>query len=101
MPGPKKRRDAKPIAPELKLAFSFIPQSDGELASQLVPHPLAIIFPKMRDDLGIAVGDEAVPALLQFLPALNVIEQLAIKNDRNTAVFVSDRLLAVSQADNA
>ena len=49
----------------------------------------------------ISVRDEAMTLRGEFLPPLDVIEQLAIENHENTAVFVRHRLLTISQTDNA
>src|SRR3954471_21291747 len=55
----------------------------------------------MRNDLGIAVCNESMSARPQFIPALDVIKQLAVKDYRDVAIFVKDRLLAIGQTDNA
>jgi hypothetical protein len=55
----------------------------------------------MRDNLGITMRDESVTVGPQFVPAFDIVEQLTIEHDRDSAVFVKDRLLAVSQSDDA
>src|SRR4051794_22314845 len=55
----------------------------------------------MRNDLGIAVGNEAMSPRAQLVPALDVIKQLAVENNSDVAIFVKDRLLAIGQTDNA
>jgi hypothetical protein len=60
-----------------------------------------MIFPQMRDDFGIAVGDEPVSSLFQLFSPLDVIEQFAVEDYEGAAVFVGDGLLAVGEADNA
>src|SRR3954447_19983232 len=55
----------------------------------------------MRNDLGIAVCNESMSASPQFIPALDVIKQLAVENNSDVAIFVKDRLLAIGQTDNA
>src|SRR5882762_5048699 len=55
----------------------------------------------MGDDLGVAVCDELVSARLELLSSLDVIKQFAVENYGDAAVFVEDRLLPISQSDNA
>src|SRR6266513_3204925 len=95
LPRPEKRRDAETIASELELASSLVPQCDGELPSQSLPHFLAIIFPQMGDDLSVAVCDELVSARPELLSSLDVIKQFAVENYGDAAVFVEDRLLPI------
>ena len=51
----------------------------------------------MGDDLGVAVGDEAVSARPEFLSPLDVIKQFAVEDHEDAAVFVGDRLLPIGQ----
>ena len=46
LPRPEKRRDPEAVAPELELALSLIPQRDGKLPAQPLPHSLADALPK-------------------------------------------------------
>jgi hypothetical protein len=55
----------------------------------------------MGDDLGVAVCDELVSARPELLSSLDVIKQFAVENYGDAAVFVEDRLLPISQSDNA
>jgi hypothetical protein len=63
-------------------------------------HAFLIFFPEVWDDFGVAVCHQAMPARFELCPLLRVIEKLTVKNDRYAPVFVGDRLLAISQADN-
>src|SRR3954453_15133143 len=101
LPCPEKRRDPEPVASELKLPATFVPQCDGELPAQSFPRSVAVILPQMGNDLRIAVSNEAMSARPQFIPALDVIKELAVKNHDDIAVFVKDRLLPIGQTDNA
>ena len=60
-----------------------------------------MIFPQMGNDFGVAVRDEAMAFRGQFLAPLDVIEQLAVEDHEEAAVFVCHRLLAIGQSDNA
>ncbi len=44
----------------------LVPQGDGELAAQVVEHPFLVVFPEVRDHLGVAVGGEAMAAAFQL-----------------------------------
>src|SRR5262245_8394733 len=55
----------------------------------------------MRNQLGIAMSDEAMAAGFQGMAQLGVIEKLAVVNDSNATVFVEDGLPAIRQADDA
>jgi hypothetical protein len=47
------------------------------------------------------VRGKAVAAFLQRLALFEIVEQLAVENDADGAVFVEDRLPAVGQTDDA
>ena len=95
LPGPKKGRYSKPIAPELELASALIPQRDGKLPSQSLPHPLAMIFPHVGNEFGVAMGNELVSTIFQICPALDVIKQFTVKDHENTPILVGNRLLTI------
>ena len=40
------------------MLLAVVPQGDGELAAQLLEHPFAVLFPQVRDELGVAVRAE-------------------------------------------
>src|SRR4051812_32052602 len=101
LPRPKQRRNAEAVAAEMELMFRLIPQRDRKLSAQFFPHLLAMVLKQMRNDLGIAVRNQAVATPAQFDSSLDVIEKLAVEHNRDGAVFIADRLLAISQTDNA
>jgi hypothetical protein len=59
------------------------------------------LLPEVGDDLRVAVGDEVMSAPRQLDASLDVIEQLAVENDKNAPVFIGDGLLAIGKADDA
>ena len=59
-----------------------------------------MIFPEMRNDLGVAVSNEAMAFRCEFFASLDVIEQLAVEDHEEAAVFICHRLLAIGQSDN-
>ena len=97
---PVERAYAKAVPAENKFLLAFVPQGDGELAPQADEHFFLTLFPQVRNDFGVAVGDEAMPARLQFVSLFDVIEQFAVENDRYAPVFIGDRLLAIRQPDD-
>ena len=101
LPAPKQWRNPKPIASEMQLPSLHIPQRNRKLSAELLPRAFAMIFPEMRNDLGVAVSDEAMAFRCEFFAPLDVIEQLAVEDHEEAAVFVCHRLLAISQSDNA
>ena len=67
----------------------------------MLEHSFLMIFPEMRDQLGVAVRAE--PMSPGFEPGfdLGVVEEFTIVNDDDGAVLVADRLPSVLQADDA
>ena len=63
--------------------------------------PSLMLFPKMRNDLRVAVRDQAMPARFQLRALLEIIEQLAVEDHEDAPVLIGDRLLAIRQADDA
>ena len=101
LPGPVERTDAEAVAAEDDAPPLLVPQGDGELAAEVVEHPFLVVFPAVRDDFGVAVGGEAMAAAFQRRLLFRVVEQLAVEDDGDGAVFVEDGLPAVGQADDA
>ena len=60
-----------------------------------------MLFPQVRDDLGVAVRDEAVSARFELRAPFDVVEQLAVEDDEDAPVLVGHWLLAVREADDA
>lgn len=58
-----------------------------------------MVFPEVRNQLGVAMRGEAMAPALQKLPHLRIIEKLAVENRDDGAVLVPDRLLPVGQTD--
>src|SRR6185295_10164175 len=59
------------------------------------------LFVRMKYDLGVRVCGKPMPARLQFLAQFDVIENLAIINDPQRSVLITDRLLSRLQIDDA
>ena len=79
----------------------LVPEGDGELTAQVIEHPLLVVFPGVRNQLGIAVGPELMAATFQPGLGFGVVEELAVEDDVNAAVLVADGLPAVAEANDA
>ena len=101
LPGPIERADAEAVAAQDESLSLLVPQGNGELAAQVLEHPLLVVLPGVRDDFGVAVGAELVAAPCQAGPGLGVVEQLAVEDDVHAVVLVADGLAAVEQPDDA
>ena len=95
------RADAETVAGQQQPLAARIPQRDRELAAQARERRLGVLLIEVRNDLGIAVRAEGVPTGLEGRPLFRVVEQFAVVDDTDAAVFVMDRLLTISQADDA
>ena len=101
LPAPEKWGNSKPIASEVQLPLPHIPERNGKLSPQLLPGRFAVILPEMRNDLGVAVSNEAMAFRGELFAPLDVIEELAVEDHKQAAIFVGHRLLAIGQSDNA
>ena len=98
---PVQGANAEAIASQNQAAPLFIEAGEGELAVQVLEHALLVIFPQVRDELGIAVRGEAVPLGLEPVLGFGIIEELAVEDGGDRAIFVVKRLLAVRETDDA
>ena len=98
---PVERADAEAVARQVQPLAALIIKGNGKLAVKLEEGCFLVILPKVRNDLRIAMGREAMSPALELGALLDIIEQLAIVNHVDAAVFVADRLPAVGQADDA
>ena len=55
----------------------------------------------MRNDFRVAVGVQAMAARRQFCALFWVVEQLAIEDHEYILVLITNRLLAIREADHA
>ena len=55
----------------------------------------------MRNDFGVAMGGEAMALRFQLGLHFGVVEEFAVEDDGDAAIFVEDRLPAVGEADDA
>ena len=55
----------------------------------------------MRQQLGVAMGAELMAMRFKFGLAFGIVEEFAVEDDGDVAVFVVDRLPAIGEADDA
>ncbi len=99
--GPVQRADAEAVPAQDQALLPGVEEGDGELAAQPGERLLAVVFPQVRYDLGVAVSAEAMAERLELAALLGVVEQLAVKDDGDGAVLVGDGLAAIGEADDA
>src|SRR5437588_12747858 len=91
---------AKTIAGKDQLFPARVPKRDREHSVQSIDKSLAVFLVKMRDDLGIGRGGEAVSFLLEIATDLAVVVELAILHRDDRAIFIKDRLVAGLKIDD-
>ena len=64
-------------------------------------HVLAVLLIKMHDDFCVRMRAKHVTFGFKLGLALRVVEQLAIVDDSDRAIFVEDGLIAVTETDDA
>ena len=100
-PGPVERTDPELVPGQDEPALVEVDQRKSELPAEVLKHADTVLFPEMHEDLRVAAGAEAVPEPLEMSPPLGKVEQLAVVNHGNGAVFIKYRLTSVRQADDA
>ena len=60
-----------------------------------------MVLPEMGNNLGITLRLEAVALRFEGLTLLDVIEQLAIENDKGALILIRDRLLTILEPNDA
>ncbi len=81
--------------------FARVPEGNRKLAVQLLHEVVAGLFVQVRDDFGVGLRREAVPAVHEVAAQLDVVEDLAVEDDLDGAVLVADGLLAAFEVDDA
>jgi hypothetical protein len=98
--GVVERPHPDPIASQDQAALGAIPQREGPLAVHPIEGVLAPLLPGVEDDLGVALGAEAVAGGDELRAQLDVVEDLAVEDDPQSLVLVGHRLLAAGQIDD-
>jgi len=84
--------DAGMVAHQMERPLRFIPDGEGKHSDEFTHAGDPILFVKMEDHLRVRQGAETVPLLLQFLPQLPVVVDLAVADDLQGTVLVGQRL---------
>ena len=95
------RLDAQPVPRHEQRLLVAVPQREGEHAAKALHAGFAPLLPGVDDDLGVALGVEAVAGGLQFGNQFLVVVDLAVEDHDHRAVLVEQRLLAGGDVDDA
>src|SRR5262249_32198045 len=88
LPGPEERTDAETISAEHDAAVLLVEQSKRKLAAKMLEHSFAVVLPQVRNQLGVAVRGKTMSLGLQQFFLLGIIEQLAVIDASDRAVFI-------------
>ena len=95
------RLDAEPVASEHQRVGPAVPDRESEHALEVIRRSdVAVLFPGVDEDLGVAAGREAVPPGLELLAEGGVVVDLAVVDDPDRPVFVRQRLMAALEVDD-
>src|SRR6185437_922182 len=94
------RLDPEPVARGDDQALRLIVEQEGELAAQMLEAAQAMFLVQIDDDLGIALGLEAVALRLERAPDPLEIVDLAIRRKHDAPVLAHHRLLAGDEIDD-
>src|SRR5260221_2632752 len=98
---PEERANPPSVARQKQAALLYVPESDRELPAKALEHRFPELLPKVGQKLGIGAGAKNVALGLEFLALFGIVEEFAVEDDVNGAVFVGEGLAAVFQADDA
>ena len=90
--GEVQRLDAEPVAAEQHPAAVALDDREGEHALEAVDEAVAPVVVGLEQDLGVAVGEEAVAVADQLLPQLLVVVDAAVPGDGEAQVRVDHGL---------
>src|ERR1700722_10017258 len=95
------RLDAQTIAREEDSLAASVPDGEGEHAAQVLNAVVAVFFVKMDDGFGVATGAVNMSARFELRAQVGVVVDFAVEDDPDGSVFVTQRLLAGGEIDNA
>ena len=78
-----------------------VPDGEREHAAEPGNAVGAILLVSVEDRFGVAASLVAMTGLFELWPDLSVIEDLAVVDDPEVAVFVGHRLMAAGEIDDA
>ena len=91
---------AEAVASEEELLLAPIPNREREVAVQMVEAVHTPLVVRVRDDLGVRGGLEAMSELTKLPLELDVVVDLAVLHDPVPAVLVRERLVAAGEIDD-
>ncbi len=97
---PVQRLDGEAVVGQHQAPAPGVPQGDREHAAQVREALEADVLVQVQDGLEIALGGERVTVARQALAQPAVVVDLAIANQHERAVLVSQRLLGVGDVDD-
>src|SRR5215475_4472070 len=93
--------DSEAVASKEERLFPVIPDCEREHSAQMLNAVRAIFFVQVNYCFGVTVSRVAMPASLQILSQLQVVVNLAVEDDRERMIFVTDGLVAGREVDDA
>ncbi len=90
--GEVQRLDAEPVAAEQHPAAVALDDREGEHALEAVDEAVAPVVVGLEQDLGVAVGEEAVAVADQVLPQFLVVVDAAVPGDGQAQLRIDHRL---------
>src|SRR5688500_9337704 len=97
---PVKRFLTETIAGDEQTAPFAVPQRERKHAVELADHAVAILFIEMRKHFRIGSAAEGVSTFFEFGSEFAIVVDLAVEYDRDTLVFVEDRLFTGNEVDD-
>ena len=96
----RERLDAEAVAGDEQSLAGRIPDREGEHAAQVLHDVVAVLLVAVDDRLGIGARPELVATVLQGITHRVVVVDLAIEDDLDRAVLVSDGLVTAPDVDD-
>src|SRR5205085_10710910 len=87
--------------PQYRRLSSFIEETERVHPIEPLEQPSAPFFPSVNQDLCVRAGAKLMTADLELASEIEVIVQLAVKNDPNAVGLVRHRLRPALQVDDA
>ena len=99
--GVVERLDAEPVARQHRPPLAPVPEREAEHPAEPARKIGTGVLVEVRDDLGVAAGQEPVPAAFKSRPDLAVVVELSVLDGPDPPVFVAERLMTALHVDDA
>jgi hypothetical protein len=97
----EKGPDAQPIPSQKEASNSLIPERKSELPVEVFEKLRAFFLIKMNENLCVRVCIKLMTSGHKILPEIRIIEDFAVVNDPDGAIFIVDRLIPATEVDDA